>query len=154
MGNKMEASLTKEIFIECSPRTLFSFFTDGDKMVKWMGRQILMEPSVGGNFHIDIDGDHIAKGEYVEIVPYEKIVMTWGWKDSEIMPPGSSKVEFNLIPEDSGTLLVLHHYDLPEEKKDSNQQGWTHYMNRLQQLATGHDPGIDPWTEPRGTKKI
>ncbi|MDQ0483730.1 SRPBCC family protein [Guptibacillus hwajinpoensis] len=139
-------TLTKEIFIECSPETLFSFFTDPDKMVRWIGRQILLEPKIGGKYRIDINGENIALGEYKEIIPNEKVVMTWGWEGSEIMPPGTSTVEFLLKPKESGTLLVLHHYDLPKEKATSNNNGWTHYMDRMRLLAEGNDPGVDPWS--------
>lgn len=139
-------TITKEIFIECRPETLFPFFTDPDKMVRWIGRQILLEPRIGGKYRIDINGNDIALGEYVEIVPYEKIVMTWGWQNSEVLPPGTSTVEFRLTPRDNGTYLVLTHSDLPVEKVTSNDQGWTHYTHRLRVLAEGMDPGIDPWS--------
>lgn len=46
--------IVKEIFIECRPETLFSFFTDPDKMMRWMGRHVLLEPSIGGKYRIDI----------------------------------------------------------------------------------------------------
>jgi uncharacterized protein YndB with AHSA1/START domain len=139
-------SLTKRIFIECSPKTLFSFFTDPEKMVRWIGRNVLMDPTIGGKYRIDINGQDIAIGEFKEIVPYEKVVWTWGWNDSEIMPPGSSTVEFNLKPHDNGTILELNHYNLPAEKVNSNSNGWSHYMNRIQLLAEGTDPGVDPWS--------
>lgn len=138
--------ITKEIYIEASPETLFSFFTDPEKMVRWMGRHILLEPKIGGKYRIDVNGSDIAMGEYLEIIPNEKIVMTWGWEKSKNVPPGSSTVEFLLTPKDNGTFLVLTHYDLPVEEIASHQQGWTHYTTRLQILAEGNDPGVDPWS--------
>jgi uncharacterized protein YndB with AHSA1/START domain len=137
--------LTKEIFIECSPKTLFSFFIHPDKMVRWIGQQVLLEPRIGGKYRIDINGENIALGEYKEITPYEKVVLTWGWEGLEIMPPGSSTVEFLLSPQDNGTLLTLNHFDIPSEKMTSNDQGWTHYMTRLQRLAEGQNIEPDPW---------
>jgi uncharacterized protein YndB with AHSA1/START domain len=147
MTENQNEFLKKEIFIECQPDTLFSFFTDPEKMVRWMGRQILLEPKIGGKYRIDVNGSDIAMGEYLELIPNEKIVMTWGWEKSKIVPPGSSKVEFKLTPQDNGTLLTLTHYDLPVEEIASHQQGWTHYMSRLQILSEGGDPGVDPWSE-------
>jgi uncharacterized protein YndB with AHSA1/START domain len=144
--NSKNEHLTKQIFIECSPQTLFSFFTDPDKMVRWIGRNVLLDPSIGGKYRIDINGLDIAVGGIKEIEPFEKIVWTWGWADSDIMPPGSSTVEFTLTPQDNGTLLTLHHYNLPSEKATSNNNGWSHYMGRLQMLAEGKDPGVDPWS--------
>ncbi|WP_051250388.1 SRPBCC family protein [Paenibacillus harenae] len=140
-------TITKEIFIECRPETLFSFFTDPDKLVRWMGRHVLLDPSIGGKYRIDINGSDVAMGEYKEMIPNEKIVMTWGWEKSKLVPPGSSTVEFKLTPKDNGTLLVLTHYDLPATEIASHEQGWSHYMARIQSLGQGQDPGIDPWSE-------
>ena len=103
--------------------------------MRWMGRHVLLEPSIGGKYRIDINGSDIALGEYVKIIPLEKIVMTWGWEKSKIVPPGSSTLEFRLTPKDNGTLLVLTHSDLPTEEIPSHQHGWAHYMSRIQQLA-------------------
>ncbi|TLS50888.1 transcriptional regulator [Paenibacillus antri] len=139
-------TITKEIFIECRPETLFSFFTDPDKLARWMGRHVLLEPSIGGKYRIDINGSDVAMGEYKELVPNEKIVMTWGWEKSKLVPPGSSTVEFRLTPKEGGTLLQLTH-TLPEAEIASHVQGWTHYMSRLRSLAEGQDPGVDPWSE-------
>jgi uncharacterized protein YndB with AHSA1/START domain len=136
--------ITKEIYIECRPETLFTFFTDPEKMVRWMGSHILLEPKIGGKYRIDVNGSDIALGEYVELVPNEKIVMTFGWERSKMVPPGSSTLEFRLTPKNNGTVLVLTHYDLPVEEIPSHQEGWAHYMTRLQTLAEGQDPGIDP----------
>jgi uncharacterized protein YndB with AHSA1/START domain len=147
MNQPNSDTISKEIFIECRPETLFSFFTDPDKMVRWMGRHVLLEPNIGGKYRIDVNGHDIAMGEYVEIVPYEKIVMTWGWEKSKIVPPGSSTLEFRLTPKDKGTVLYLTHYDLPAEEVPSHQQGWSHYMPRIKAFAEGQDPGTDPYSE-------
>ncbi|MNR68077.1 hypothetical protein D3C85_1924240 [compost metagenome] len=64
-----------------------------------------------------------------------------------MVPPGSSTVEFRLTPKDNGTLLELTHYDLPATEVASHVQGWTHYMPRIQSIAQGQDPGVDPWSE-------
>lgn len=146
MNQNLNESIRKEIFINCRPQILFGFFTDPEKMVRWMGRHILLEPRIGGSYRIDVNGQDIAKGEYLEIVPYEKIVMSWGWENLKILPPGSSTLEFLLIPKDSATLLVLTHYNLPQEKVQSHLDGWIHYMTRLQTLTEGQNPGIDPWS--------
>jgi hypothetical protein len=43
-----QEAVTKEIFINCRRETLFSFLIDPQKMVLWMGRQVLLEPVEGG----------------------------------------------------------------------------------------------------------
>jgi uncharacterized protein YndB with AHSA1/START domain len=143
-------SVTRELFIECRPETLFPFFTDPAKTTQWIGRHVLLEPKIGGAFRIDINDSNIAVGEYVELVPYEKVVLTWGWTHSQLMPPGSSTVEFRLYPEANGTRLVLTHFGLPVAGMPSQLQGWLHYTSRLQAVAQGRDPGPDPYATPPG----
>lgn len=139
-------AVTKQIFIQCRPEILFTFFTDPDKMIRWMGTNVLLEPRTGGKYRIDMNGHDIAIGEYEEVVPYEKIVMSWGWEKSKLVPPGSSKVEVLFQPQDNGTMLVLTHSGLPAEERPSHLEGWSHFAERLQQLAEGQDPGVDPWS--------
>jgi uncharacterized protein YndB with AHSA1/START domain len=140
-----EEVITKELFIECRPATLFSFFTDPEKMMRWMGIHVLLEPEIGGKYRIDVNGHDIALGEYVEIVPNEKIVMTFGWEKSKLVPPGASTLEFRFTPRDSGTVLVLTHSGLPTDKEVAmHQEGWSHFVSRLQKVAEGRDPGPDP----------
>jgi len=43
-------------------------------MVRWIGRNVLLDLSVGGKYRIDINGLDIAIGEFKEIKPFEKIV--------------------------------------------------------------------------------
>jgi hypothetical protein len=112
--------------------------------------KLLKEPKIGGAFRIDINDSNIAVGEYVELVPYEKVVLTWGWTHSQLMPPGSSTVEFRLYPEANGTRLVLTHFGLPVAGMPSQLQGWLHYTSRLQAVAQGRDPGPDPYATPPG----
>ncbi|MGG1513877.1 SRPBCC family protein [Paenibacillus oryzisoli] len=138
MNQQANDKLIKEIFIECRPETLFSFFIDAEKMKRWMGQHVLLEPKLGGKFRIDLNGNDVALGEYMEIVPNEKVVLSWGWEKSKLVPPGSSKVEFRLQAQDQGTLLMLTHYDLPIEEIEPHVKGWTHFMKRL--LASAGNP--------------
>lgn len=139
-------TIKKEIYIECKPETLFPFFTDPAKLSRWMGRGALLDPSIGGKYRIDVNGSDIAMGEYKELIPNEKIVMSWGWEKSKLVPPGSTTVEFKLTPQGSGTLLELTHYGLPASEIASHVQGWSHYMPRIQAFAEVQDPGVDPWS--------
>ncbi|MCY9661386.1 SRPBCC domain-containing protein [Paenibacillus chondroitinus] len=139
--------IKKEIFIACRPETLFSFFTDPDKLVRWMGRNVLLDPSIGGKFRIDLNGSDIALGEYKEITPNEKVVMTWGWERSKVVPPGSSTVEFKLIPKDNGTLLEFTHYDLPATEIADHVKGWSHFLPRIQMVAEAGEAGRVPSSE-------
>ena len=86
----------------------------------------------------------MAKGRFLELVPGEKVVFTWGWVDHPTLPPGSSTVEITIVEEEGGSLITLTHRDLPEEEREIHTQGWSHYLPRLATVAEGGEPGPDP----------
>ena len=133
------------IRIEAEPATVFEFFTDPEKMVRWKGTKALLDPRPGGEYRVDVTDLQIAVGEYVEIVPPERVVFTWGWEGNDGVPPGSTRVEITLTADGDGTVVRLLHTDLPtEEAAARHGQGWDHFLARLQVAAAGGDPGTDP----------
>lgn len=134
----------KEVRIAAQPETVFSYFTDAEKMQMWMGQQVTLDPRPGGTYRVDINGQHIAAGEFVEVVPHTRVVFTFGWEgDGAPIPPGSSTVEITLTPDGDGTLVRLRHSDLPSEMQEVHAEGWDNYMPRLAMAAAGQDPGPD-----------
>lgn len=100
-----------------------------------MGVGAELDPRPGGQFRIDADGVHIALGEYREVDPPHRLVMTWGWLDDESIPPGSTLVEITLTPEGAGTRLRLRHTGFPHEPaRDMHRAGWALYTARLAAL--------------------
>jgi len=141
--------ITREIRIAARPETVFAFFTDPVKMLRWKGRAATLDPRPGGLYRVDVNGRNVARGEYVEIVPHRRIIFTWGWEDEgNQVAPGSSTVEITLIPDGDGTILRLVHRDLPEEARAPHAHGWEHYLGRLTTAAAGGDPGADPLAAP------
>jgi uncharacterized protein YndB with AHSA1/START domain len=133
------------IRIEAEPAAVFEFFTDPEKMVRWKGTKALLDPRPGGEYRVDVTDEQIAVGEYVEIVPPERVVFTWGWEGNDGVPPGSTRVEITLTADGDGTVVRLLHTDLPtEEAAAQHGQGWDHFLARLQVAAAGGDPGTDP----------
>jgi uncharacterized protein YndB with AHSA1/START domain len=133
--------------IAARPETVFSFFTDRDKWLSWMGQDGEFSFVPGGAYRTRVNGDNIAEGRFVEIDPPKRLVFTWGWAEGEMpVPPGSSTVEITLEPVPEGTLLRLVHRDLPSpEACAAHKEGWTHYVERLAVVASGGDPGPDIW---------
>jgi len=138
--------VTLEIMIEASPETVFEFFVDPRLMRRWMGGHADLDAQYGGGFAVDI-GDNHARGSYLAVEPPKKVVFTWGWEGSELVPPGASIVTFLFEAEDGGTLVRLIHSDLPAGEDIRHTHGWTHYLDRLTKAATGIDPGPDPHAE-------
>ena len=150
MTVEQRSALKREIRVMATPETIFSFLTDPSKMVRWKGSQADLDPRPGGIYRVQFNTRDIARGKYVELVPNQRVVFTWGWEaDEKIVPPGSSTVEITLKRDGDETIVTLEHRDLPEEARAKHLQGWDLYLPRLATVASGRDPGPDPNKEPR-----
>jgi uncharacterized protein YndB with AHSA1/START domain len=148
-----EASVEVRTRIAASPETVFEFFTDPDKMIQWMGRSAELDARPGGAFRCDINGRHIASGEYVEIEPPHRVVFSWGWEGEDAMVvPGASRVEVRLTRDGDATDVFLIHSELPsDEAAERHRHGWEHYAERLALAASGANAGPDPWASANGS---
>ena len=143
-------SLEREAAIAASPETVWQFLIDPAKAVLWMGERATFDPRPGGAWTVDVIPGNTASGEFIELDPPHRLVYTWGWETGGPVPPGSTTVEYELVPEGSGTRLRFTHRDLPnQEAADSHATGWDHYLGRLAVASAGRDPGPDPWLTER-----
>jgi uncharacterized protein YndB with AHSA1/START domain len=127
---------------------VFEFLTDADKMRHWKGDDVTLDPRPGGLYRVDFKGRDVMRGEFVTVEPPHRLVFTWGWEsEGNPVPPGSSTVEITLRADGDHTLLRLVHRDLPEAAREQHGTGWDHYLSRLSTIASGGDPGPDPWAE-------
>ena len=118
--------------IEAPPEIVFAYLTDSRRFVRWMGVGAELDPRPGGRYRIDVDGEHIARGEYQEVDPPHRLVMSWGWEGHPTIPPGSTTVEITLTPEAGATVLRLRHLGLPDEiERRQHAEGWKVYASQL-----------------------
>ena len=130
--------VTTSIDIGAPPDIVFAHLVTREGMLAWLGQHADLDPTPGGVFSVDIEGNPI-RGEYVEVDPPHRVVVTWGVLGSDVLPVGSSRVEFRLSPIASGTRLDLLHTGLPEVEVQNHQTGWTYFTGRLAEvLARAH----------------
>ena len=142
------AELVREIVIDATPETIWPFLTEADKYVEWLGSDADIDPRPGGTYRVLVGGQHQSVGEYVEVVPQEKVVFTFGWDEPDHpIPPGSTTIEITLHPEGDKTRVRLVHAGLPADAVDDHGKGWAHYLERLSIAAPGGDPGPDVMTD-------
>jgi len=128
--------------IEAPPEIVFAYLTDSQRFLRWMGVGAVLDPRPGGRYRIDVDGVHIVSGEYQELDPPRRLVMTWGWEGHPTVPPGSTTVEITLTPERGATVLRLRHVGLPDEgERQNHNDGWNLYTAQLVRVvaAGGRD---------------
>lgn len=138
----------RELRIAASPSTIFDLLTDSDSYSSWMGFGAELDAWPGGIFKLNL-GAAFVRGEFVEVVPHSRVVIAWGWEGDAIpLAPGESTVEFTLVPDGDGTIVRMRHSGLTPALRDFHAFGWDLYLPRLEAVATGRDPGIDPLTDP------
>jgi uncharacterized protein YndB with AHSA1/START domain len=141
-------AVEREIAIAASPETVWDLLVDPDQASRWMGCSVAFDLRPGGRYRVEVLPGRVASGEFVVIDPPRRLVHTWGWEpgSGSAVAPGSTTIEYELVPDGRGTLLRFRHGDLPgPEAAASHAHGWDHYLGRLTAVATGGDPGPDPW---------
>ena len=141
------AELVREIMIDASPETIWPFLVDPKRHVEWCGTVAELDPRPGGTYRVLIMGQNQSSGQYVEVVPYERVVFTFGWeKEGNPITPGSTTVEISLQPEGTKTRVRLTHRGLPDDAVAEHTNGWEHYLSRMATVLSGGDPGPDTRT--------
>jgi uncharacterized protein YndB with AHSA1/START domain len=141
-----ENSIRREFTISADAATVFAFFTDPQRLIRWIGISAELDPRPGGIFLVEVNSGSVARGEFKEVVPVSRLAYTWGWdNNNENVSPGSSLIEVDLLPSNGNTLVRFTHSGLPAEAVPPHGEGWTHYLRRLEIAASGRDPGLDPW---------
>ena len=141
------AELTREILVDATPETIWPFLVEPERHVEWLGTVADIDPRPGGHYRVLVYGQHQSIGEYVEVIPHQRVVFTFGWEqDGNPITPGSTTVSISLHPEGGKTRVRLTHRGLPDDAVAEHTGGWDRYLDRLATVATGGDAGPD--TEP------
>ena len=137
----MSDEVVVERLIDATPSVVYSYLTDSQKWARWQGVDATIEPRPGGMFAVSMPTNTRVRGEFVDLIPNQRVVFTWGWIDHPTVPPGSTTVEIELIAEGSATRIRLTHSGLPPEEVPIHTDGWNHYLPRLAAVSEGYDPG-------------
>lgn len=75
----IEATVVEQTLrIAARPETVWRYWTDPVRMCDWWGAAAQLDPRPGGACVVELGGGGIMRGEFVELVPHERIVFTFG----------------------------------------------------------------------------
>lgn len=131
----MTGTFQCSVEVAAPPEVVFDYFIDAELLVSWIGDYAVLDAQPGGEFTLDIEGIPV-RGRYLEVVPSERVVVSWGHAGSETLPPSSTEVEFTLAPAEGGTLVSVEHRNLPAEHLPSHRVGWPMFCERLAARAS------------------
>ncbi len=102
-----------------------------EKLYKaWLNPVHLSAMSYGGEAEFDVreggrhsSGDGYIEGQFLELVPGQKIVQTW--RTTDFAPDqGDTQVELTFTDTENGCTLHLVQTGLPDDQIESYQSGW------------------------------
>ncbi len=135
-------SLTLVRRIKARPQIVFEAVTTAEGIAGWWGPDagpVLLsesDPRVGGRYRVRFrmldNTEHESSGEFLEIMPPERVVLSWRWKGG-LEDPGESRIEITLKAIPGGTELTLTHSRLHDaETRGSHEAGWTGSLDKLE----------------------
>ena len=125
--------------IQARPETVWRYWTDPQRMCDWWGSAADLDPRPGGACRVEMGGGPVMSGRYLELVPHERIVFSFGWEATDGAPqvaPGSTTVEITLIDDDGDTIMTLRHTGIPAAYTDEHRGGWGHFLALLAGAAS------------------
>ena len=133
MTDTSHATITIErtIRIAASPETVWTFWTEPQRLAEWWGTDAEVEAEPGGLFRVVMGHGPVMRGAFTELDPPRRLVFTFGWEHNapgEPLAPGTTRVEVTMTPEAGGTVLVLRHYDMPTTHSPEHEKGWSYFL--------------------------
>lgn len=134
-------TITKTAELPVSPDEAFALVTEPERLRRWQAVSASIELRAGGSYRFTVTPGNTAVGTIREVEPGRRIVYGWGWEDHDL----DSTVTVTIEPSGSGSRVTLVHEGLDAEQAASHDEGWTHFMERLEKAAAEGDAGPDEW---------
>lgn len=143
-------SITVSRVIEAPPERVYDAFLDPDDLAAWLppsgfGAEVHeFDPTVGGSFRITFTAEtdelepysHTFGGEYLELVPGERIVNTDAFETDDPEMAGEMTVTVTLEAVRDGTEVTIEQTGIPEAiPTDDAMAGWTDSLGNLAELV-------------------
>lgn len=136
--------------LRATPEKMYRAFIDADAMCKWLpphgftGKVHHMDARVGGTYKMSFTNfstgkSHSFGGEYLELVPHERLRYTDRFDDPNL--PGEMQTTVTLKKVSCGTELNVVQEGVPEViPAEACYLGWQESLNLLAQLVESEIP--------------
>lgn len=129
-------TIHREALLRATRATVHGFLSDSARFAAWWGTGSTIEPKVGGQILIRFVNGVEVGGNVLEVVPAERIVFTYGFRDPAKNPAwGGSRVAFQLADRPEGSLLTLRHEFPDSASRDAHVDGWGYQLAVLAGLV-------------------
>jgi uncharacterized protein YndB with AHSA1/START domain len=146
----MPSSVQFHRVLRATPERVYRAFLDAEALVKWLpphgftAKMHHMDARVGGSYRMSFTNFTSGKsqafgGEYVELVPHERLRWTDKFEDANL--PGEMAVTVRLTPVSVGTELHIVQEGIPDAiPAEACYLGWQESLTLLAQLVEAAIP--------------
>ena len=146
----MPSTIKLHRVIKAPPERIYRAFLDADALVKWLpphgftGKVHQIDPRVGGSFRMSFTNfttqkSHSFGGEYLELVPHERIRHTDKFDDPHL--PGTMQVTITFKSVFCGTEVNVTQEGIPDViPREACYLGWQESLTLLGQLVEAAIP--------------
>jgi uncharacterized protein YndB with AHSA1/START domain len=127
----VKTTVEQTVRIAASPETVWSFWTEPERLCEWWGVDAEVVAEHGGLYRVVMENGPVMRGTFAELDPPHRLVFTFGWEQNapgEALAPGSTRVEVTLTPDGSETVLVLRHSEMPTTHAADHEKGWSYFV--------------------------
>ena len=137
--------------LRAPPERIYRAFLDADAIAKWLPphgftcKVYELDAKVGGTYRMSFTnfstgGSHSFGGEYLELVPHQRIVNTDRFDDPNL--PGEMKTTVSLKAVSCGTELSIAQEGVPDViPAEDCYLGWQESLTLLAKLVEAEVPG-------------
>lgn len=146
-GGRDTLTLHLKRVIQASPEKVYNAFLDPDVYASWLpphgfvGKVHDMDARVGGKYRMTFytatkTWEQTFGGEYLELVPNERIVHTDKFESDDPAMQAEMRVTITLVPVEGGTLVEVLQEGIPASPDMSGAPyGWAQSFEKLAQLV-------------------
>ncbi len=135
-------SVRVERTLNASPQAVYEAWTDVERLKQWWGPRGItavaaeLDVRPGGAYSISMQPDtgksFVLSGEYRDVEPPRRIVMTWAYRGEAVKDPVESIVTVEFEAQGSATRMVLTQEFLKEPPDmKGRDRGWRSSFDRL-----------------------
>ncbi|HET7025339.1 MAG TPA: SRPBCC domain-containing protein [Gemmatimonadales bacterium] len=141
-------ALTMTKFIKAPRQKVYEAWTRPELLKQWMGpqgtvvRSATADGKVGGSYRVVMEStgegmgaagsQWIVAGKYQELVPGEKVVLSWKWENGDAT---DTLITVTLKEKDGGTeMTLLHERFANGDQVKSHEHGWTGSFEKMATL--------------------
>jgi uncharacterized protein YndB with AHSA1/START domain len=143
MAKRTTRTLRLPIFIHASPKRVFKWITDPERLPRWFSDTAALSARKGGRYTLGWDGGPSHTGKVLEFSRGKSLTLSWQWPGKEGL--GVTRLRLSVERKSEGTVLRFTHSGFQrsgewDELYEGAIRGWTYFMMNLKSmLESDHD---------------